>query len=355
MFLLLDTHLKPEHKHTVYHCQFLPIQPQIRSKLDRIIDIFVEKGICRPVHGHESPQVISNMLCVKKESSIFGIRAILDSRYVNYITQKHSSTMLTKQELFESFANKQIVSSLDVSNAYYSLPVNQEDELYLTFRNSKRKKFAMCRAPQGFSCSSAGLENLMTQVLDGLDNIICFADDLYVLTEEMHFEKHMQQLYELFYALRRAKLKVKAKKLFINTRNLSVLGLVFDLGKFSIPKLKLQGFNDFPQPKSVRIMKGFLASVNFVRSFLPDLANKSVSLYNATAQEKKRWQMTDKMLDDFVGIKHDILNHTPITPCDVNKPIFIQTDASDVGISMITYQTNEKDERLFCNAFSKLR
>ena len=47
---------------------------------------FVHKGICRPVLGHESPPIVSNMLCVKKTSSKFGIRTILDSRYVNYVT-----------------------------------------------------------------------------------------------------------------------------------------------------------------------------------------------------------------------------------------------------------------------------
>lgn len=345
--------IKEEYKGVHFAAKALPIQPQIRERLDLIIDRLLAHGIVRRCDDEYSP-IISNIIAVKKPGSKYGIRITLDSRFQNLIAHKLSGSLLSQEELFEQFNGRNFITHMDLSNAYWSLGLPYDQQPYFSFRNSKRQKFCFTRAVQGFASSSTALDSLITMVIAGIDGVVSYADDIFIMSNEGDtFEDHINKIEVVFQSLQKAKLKIKGSKLKIDHPLLDVLGFTWNKGKFSIQQSKVQAFTCFPIPTSPRLLKAFLASVSFLRRFLPNFAEKAYCLYKASTLHHTQFKFDKEMTDNYYSIIEDIQTAPAIFPPNAEKDFFIQCDASKHSLSGIVYQMSPDNERLLIGAYSR--
>ena len=83
------------------------------------------------------------------------------------------------EDLFATLAGGKKFSKLDLSQAYQQLPLDEESMKYVTI-NTHRGLYRCTRLPFGVASAPALFQKLMDSVLQGIQHVICYIDDILV-------------------------------------------------------------------------------------------------------------------------------------------------------------------------------
>ena len=101
------------------------------EKIDREICRLLDKGIIETVTPSED-QYLSNIFFRGKKNG--EIRLILNLKYLNLVVEYHHFKMDTIQSVINMMTKNCYMASVDLKDAYYSIPVHTEDRKYLRFK-----------------------------------------------------------------------------------------------------------------------------------------------------------------------------------------------------------------------------
>ena len=120
----------------------------------------------------------------------------------------------------------------------------------------------------------------MSQVLRGLNwkFVLRYIGDLLVFSK--NFEKHLDNLNQVFWRLREANLILKPEKCQFGVQTVKYLGHILSKEGVSVDTEKTDKVKIFPLPKSQRELKSFLGLCNYYRRFVKGFA-KIASPLNA--------------------------------------------------------------------------
>ena len=91
---------------------------------------------------------------------------------------------------------------------------------------------------------------------------------------------------------------------------------------------KIQGIREFPPPKNIKKLRGFLGLVNFYSKFSSRHASETIPLLKLI-KKGVQWKWDDEMQSCFERIK-DLFSKTIILYYpDPKKPYYLETDASN--------------------------
>ena len=93
------------------------------------------------------------------------------------------------EELFAALTGGKVFSKLDLSQAYLRLQLDEESAAYVTI-NTHQGLYHFKRLPFGLASAPAMFQKLMDTVLQGLQGVICYNDDILISTsgESSHLE-----------------------------------------------------------------------------------------------------------------------------------------------------------------------
>jgi hypothetical protein len=207
------------------------------------------------------------------------------------------------------------------------------------------------RMPMRLSNSAPVFERLMEQVLTGLTWKTClvYLDDIIIFSNS--FEKHMQNLREVFQRLKEANLKLSPKKCNFLKKEVKFLGHIVSESGVSTDPSKIQAVRDWPIPKSIKEVRSFLGLTSYYRKFILKYADKSKPLHKITEKSQKCvW--TQDCQYSFEELKK-ALTRAPILAYPTREGFFIlDTDASNVGMGAVLFQVQDGLEKVVCY-FSK--
>ena len=94
------------------------------------------------------------------------------------------------QDLFSTLAGGCYFTKLDLSQAYQQMILEEDSRKYLTV-TTHRGLYQYTRLPFGAASAPAIFQAAMEQVLQGLDGVVCFLDDMLISgkTESEHLER----------------------------------------------------------------------------------------------------------------------------------------------------------------------
>ena len=95
------------------------------------------------------------------------------------------------EELIQKLAGGTRFTTLDLSQAYQQMRLDEKSQKYTTI-NTHRGLYRFTRVPFGIACAPAKFQKAMEQVIQGLDGVGVYIDDLLVTGETK--EKHLQNL-----------------------------------------------------------------------------------------------------------------------------------------------------------------
>lgn len=164
-----------------------------------------ETGVIKP---SSSPWASPIVLVPKKDGTT---RFCVDYRRLNSVTKKDVYPLPRIDDILDTLGGKKYFSSLDLAAGYWQVGLDAESAAKSAFITHQglhefvRMPFGMCNAPATF-------QRLMEIVLAGLlwDSCFVYIDDLLVCSPT--FQEHLEHLCQVFTRLRKAGLRLKAKK-----------------------------------------------------------------------------------------------------------------------------------------------
>ena len=224
-----------------------------------------------------------------------------------------------------------------------SLPVNPED-IPKTAVITPFGLFEFLRMPFGLKNAAQTFQRLMDSVLQDLDFLFVYLDDILVASKDK--DEHKQHLITLFDRLQAHGLVIKLEKCQFGVPEIDFLGhRVNKDGILPLPE-KVRAIQTYPKPIDVKGLERFIGMINFYHSFIFHAAHALQPLYQALAGGKSRpktleWSKTMEV--GFTATKEALANATLLHHPVQGAPTALTTDASDTALGAVLEQRIGKD------------
>ena len=117
------------------------------------------------------------------------------------------------------------------------------------------------------------------------------------------------------------------------------LGLQIGNNKICPIDEKVRTLSSIPVPKSKKLLRSFLGSVNFYRNFIPNLAERSSCLADKLKKNSPDClEWTERETKAFEDIKSTFSNSPSLHIPDTAKTFVVRTDASSIGMGAVLLQ-----------------
>ena len=335
--------------------KYLPIPKGMRKEADELINFYISSGILAPADSHyDASPFISNLLFARKDKQGGKLRAILDSRIVNYNTKKLACSIASHAEIMDTLSGKRWISTLDLSNAYFSIPISRDTRKYTSFYSHTRQRLLFTSCPQGWINSAYYLDLLLSKLFGDMEGVTWVADDVLICTDGT-VQEHLQLIERVLLKLIEADLRIKNTKVSIMQDATEFLGVIYNRGAMTIPKARCKGYEDLAPPKTPRAMKGFLASINFYKRWIPQHSELIRPLHEMSllaANTKLKWspEETKAFLDLKKAVRDSVALHLP----QADRQFVCYSDASAYAISFVVEQQDEAGNRYPIAFLSKM-
>ena len=188
-------------------------------------------------HGiiEKGPATCFSPVFVRAKPDGKSVRLILDARQLNDMVTPKCHPLLTRPELHVKLAclkNVKFITALDVSQAFYSVSLDEESRKLLGLSLSNSVSYRLTRLPMGGTRSLQSWCEALDMVLRDLqhhEQVAHYADDIYIMSSS--FEQHLQTLEEILERMQRFNLKLNLKKSQFCGRQTAILGFDFTLDK----------------------------------------------------------------------------------------------------------------------------
>ncbi len=327
----LDIELLPDAK--PYHCRAFPIPKVHQETLKLEVDRLVKLGVLKKVNRSE--WAAPTFIIPKKDGTV---RFISDFRELNKRIKRKPYPIPKIQDLLIKLEGFQHATSLDLNMGYYHIELTPDSKKLCTIV-LPFGKYEHQRLPMGLSNSPDLFQEKMSELMADLEYVRVYLDDLLTLTSGT-FEDHLEKLDEVFTRLRKAGLKINAKKSFFARSELEYLG--YWISREGIQPLtnKVEAIQRLAPPKTKRQLRGFIGLVNFYRDMWIRRSHVLAPLAKLTSKTTK-WKWGDEEQQAFDTMKRIIAKETLLAYPDFSQPFTIHTDASHTQLGAVISQNGK--------------
>ena len=204
-----------------YRKQF-PLPAEHMKIIENDVKMWLKLGIIEPANSRYN----SPIFCVVKKDGQ-GLRAVLDYRGLNDRSMPDRYSIRGVEECIAEVgkAKSKVFSSLDLTAGFWQMKLDEESRPYTAFTIPQLKQqFQWCTSPMGLTGCPASFSRLMDKVMQGLDNVLTYIDD--VLVHSANVPAHLRHLEEAFDRLGHHGLKLNLPKCTFAAEEVPYLGHV---------------------------------------------------------------------------------------------------------------------------------
>ena len=199
--------------------------------------------------------------------------------------------------------------------------------------------FEFVRMPFGLRNAAQTFQRFIDDVTRGLPFVYAYLDDLLIASSSaVEHEVHIRTLFD---RLTKYGVVINTSKCQFGVSSLTFLGHLVDEHGIRPLSGRVQIITDFPEPASLRKLRDFLGLVNFYRRFVPDCADLLQPLTDMLQSKGKKnppINLDATQRSAFGKVKQQLVDATLLVHPNVNAPLCLITDASDVGIGSVLQQ-----------------
>ena len=148
-----------------------PLLLKVKEELDRM----VQQGVISPVT--EPTSWCSGMVPVLKPNG--SVSVCVDLVQLNQSVKREVPPMFSVDESLAKLGQSKIFSKLDANSGFWQMPLDQESRLLTTFI-TPYGRFCFNRVPFGICSAPEVYQRAMSNILEGIDGVICHVDDVLV-------------------------------------------------------------------------------------------------------------------------------------------------------------------------------
>lgn len=323
-----------------------PVPYAYRQQMTEKLTEMEEMGII----SRASTPFCSPLTFTKKSDG--SLRVLLDAREINKYMIAESEAPPMQIDVLNAFHGVKFISVIDLNNAYFQIPITETSKKYTGF-TFNGKSYVYNVLPQGLKTSVGSFSRAMDFILgpDVRQFCVNYLDDLAILTTGT-LDEHLQHIDIVLNKLGDAGLTCNLQKCKFICTEVKMLGHIVTTKGIKTDPEKVESIQKFPIPKKIKHLRAFLGLCNYYRRFIPDYSNIIQPLCELLRKDKP-WIWTPNAQAAFEQLKSRFINTIMLHHPNINKPYFLQTDSSGVGLAGVLYQYDDKGEMKILGYCSK--
>lgn len=324
---------------TPIRLRYFPKNPKMREVIYAQVDDLLQRKLIEP----SSSSYCSPIVLVKKKDTTW--RMCIDYRKINENLERDAYPIPHIPNTLNRLQKAKVVSALDLKNGYWQIPINPESRQYTAFIVPGRGLFQWRVMPFGLHSAPATfqrfLDLLITQNFE--DFAVAYLDDIIVFSE--NFEDHLIHLRTVLSKLAEANLQINKEKSTFCRKTLKYLGHIVGDGGIQTDPEKVKAIENLAPPVDVSGVRRIIGMAGWYGAFIPNFTEVIAPLNELlTKNSKFHWGIRQEEALEKIKMK---MKSAPILACpDYNKPFFLQTDASNVGLGSVLFQREGNQEKV---------
>lgn len=301
--------------------------PMQKNEIETQVKQMLKTGVIR----HSMSEFASPVLLVRKKDGTW--RFCVDYRHLNAITMKHKHPMPIVDELLEEISGAQWFTKLDFSAGYHQIRMAAGHEFKTAFR-THQGLYEFMVMPFGLTNAPATFQSLMNVIFAALlrQGVLVFMDDILIYNKTL--EEHVQLLHQVFQILEKHQFFIKRSKCLFAQPSVEYLGHVISAAGVATDPSKIQAVLNWPTPKTVKELRGFLGLTGYYRKFVQHyglLARPLTKLLKKGSQ----YQWTPTTEHAFQILKERLVQAPVLAVPNFEQTFILETDASELGIGAV--------------------
>lgn len=195
-------------------------------------------------------------------------------------------------DLLDELHRATVFSKIDLRAGYHQVRMKAGEEYKTTFR-THHGLWQFRVIPFGLTNALATFQSLMNSIFKEQMRkyILVFFDDVLVYSKSM--KEHLEHLERVLQLLRKNCLFAKESKCKFGQSHVEYLGHVISGKGVSTDHKKVSAMLEWPQPSSVKELRGFLGLTGYYKKFIKNYAQLSKHVTNLLRKGSFNWNEED--------------------------------------------------------------
>ena len=304
-----------------------PLPPDKYALVKKEFQKLIDLNICRP----SSSPWASPLHCVKKKNG--ELRLCGDYRRLNNITVPDRFPIPRLQDFTYVLHGMKMFTKIDLVRAFNQIPMNEAD-IVKTAIITPFGLFENLKCSFGLRNSAQTFQRFMNVVLQGLDNVFCYIDDILIASKNE--KEHQEHVRTVLKRLDDNGITINVQKCEFKKTTVEYLGYQVDEKGITPLAERTQVISEFKRPDTVQQLRRFLGMVNFYRESTPHAAKHQAQLnkYLIGAKKNDKTSITwnDVSSQAFQECKDAVKAAITLAHPAPEAQLFLASDASDTGV-----------------------
>jgi hypothetical protein len=302
---------------------------KFKDEIEKAIKELLDMGHIRP---SSSPFASSIVLVKKKDGTM---HMCIDYRALNKKTIKNRYPIPRIDELLDELHGAVYFTKIDLRSGYHQIRMREQDIHKTTFR-CHYGHYEFLVMPFGLTNAPATFQSCMNHIFNKKLRkfLLVFFDDLLIYRKT--WEDHLKHVDEILNIMEEQSLYAKESKCEFGMTEVLYLGHIIGEQGVQVHQEKIQAILDWPIPKTLTELKGFLGICSYYRRFVKGFSQLCTPLTDLTKKGAFKW--SDEAQLTFDKMKKVMSTCPVLTLPYFSQPFILECDTSGEGVGVVLMQ-----------------